>query len=115
MIAALILVFSIAGYLQSNLRSENFSANPAVNNKMIIYFQHNRHTLESQSLKNLNLLAESLFQNPGMEINVKGYSDATGSYDYNLQISRKRANFIKSYLVQIGVNPYVINAHGLGP
>ena len=48
-------------------------------------------------------------------IEVKGYTDKTGPLDYNLSISDLRANLIKNYLTNKGIQYSRIEAKGLGP
>ena len=47
-------------------------------------------------------------------IQVVGHADLMGSKTYNLALSQKRANRIKAALVQRGVSPSIITAHGVG-
>jgi len=52
--------------------------------------------------------------NPDAKIIIHGYTDLQGDEDYNIILSRKRAEFVKNYLVAKGINPsnIVIKAHG---
>ena len=113
--AAIVALVLITGYLRSDLKSDNFSMAPIVNDKMVIYFKHNSYDIQEQTLKNLNRLAEFLLQNPKSEIKIKGYTDTSGHYDYNVLISKKRATIIKNYLVKRGVKLAVIQVFGMGP
>ena len=47
-------------------------------------------------------------------INVNGYTDSTGSADYNEQLSQRRANSVGNYLIQSGVGANRISAVGFG-
>ena len=55
-----------------------------------------------------------LKNNPDAKIAIHGYTDLQGDEDYNIILSRKRAEFVKNYLVKRGINPkaLVIKAHG---
>ena len=55
-----------------------------------------------------------LKNNPDAKIAIHGYTDLQGDEDYNIILSRKRAEFVKNYLVKRGINPnsMVIKAHG---
>ncbi len=48
-------------------------------------------------------------------LQIIGYTDSTGKYDYNMQLSRKRANAVKEYLVYKGVASGRIVTDGKGP
>ena len=63
----------------------------------------------------MNNLAETLSQNPETGIALKGYTDSSGKHDSNIRISRIRAEKVKKYLVQKGVDPSRIEVNGLGP
>ena len=58
---------------------------------------------------------ETLKAFPKTEIAIRGYTDNTGNYDYNVMLSRKRANAVRDYLVRKGINPLRITAEGYGP
>lgn len=45
---------------------------------------------------------------------VEGYSDITGRADYNLRLSKERAQLVKDYLLELGVNSDKIEAIGKG-
>ena len=52
-------------------------------------------------------------EKPG-KVLVKGYADTTGSADYNMQLSQKRADAVANYLVKEGVCPKTVKAKGYG-
>lgn len=47
-------------------------------------------------------------------VTVQGYTDPAGPEDYNLQLSRKRAENVASYLVELGLDAGHVRAVGLG-
>ena len=49
--------------------------------------------------------ARALIENPGTAAGIEGYSDSTGNPDSNLELSGKRAEAVKDYLVGLGVSP----------
>jgi outer membrane protein OmpA-like peptidoglycan-associated protein len=83
--------------------------------KILIYFQHNSNELPVESYQTLNRIADFLLHSNSAGISIKGYTDSTGDYSYNVSVSRFRANTIKTYLVGKGVDPATVNAVGLGP
>jgi len=56
-----------------------------------------------------------LMHSPEVSINIKGFTDSTGSYRYNISVSEFRANTIKTYLIGKGVDIASIKTFGLGP
>lgn len=47
-------------------------------------------------------------------IYVDGYTDSTGSFEYNQMLSERRATAVSNYLRQVGVSPIRINTRGFG-
>ena len=88
---------------------------PLLERRFIIYFNYNSNELPDQSFEMLNRIAGFMLNNPTSTINVKGHTDSTGKYNYNISVSEFRANTIKTYLVGKGVEPARIKAVGVGP
>ena len=54
-------------------------------------------------------------RNPKATFTVEGYTDSLGSPEYNLDLSQRRAESVKAYLVNvIGINPMQIETRGYG-
>lgn len=51
---------------------------------------------------------------PGAKITVEGFADPAGSARYNLDLSRRRAESVRSYIGEHGVDPSLVNAVGYG-
>jgi len=49
-----------------------------------------------------------------IDINVVGYTDSVGTEEYNQQLSVRRANAVKDYMVSEGVDPGIIDVKGMG-
>ena len=50
----------------------------------------------------------------GLKLQVEGHTDSIGSDEYNRRLSEQRAEAVRSYLVQQGINPGAITASGFG-
>jgi general secretion pathway protein A len=88
---------------------------PFQEENVLIYFQHNSNELPDQSFKKLDQMADYLLHSPEVNIDIKGFTDSTGSYSYNISVSEFRANTIKTYLIGKGVDIARLKASGLGP
>ena len=80
-----------------------------------ILFATNKADLNNNSKMELNNLANIMRQNSDVSIDIKGYTDSTGSDKINNPLSLNRAQSVANYLTQNGV-PYaqLKNVQGLG-
>ena len=62
----------------------------------------------------LDVIANSMIKYPNSLIDVYGHTDSTGSDSYNLQLSQRRADAVKNYLVSRGVSAARIETLGYG-
>jgi len=62
----------------------------------------------------LDVIANSLIKYPNSLIDVLGHTDSTGSDSYNQQLSKRRADAVRNYLVQRGVSSARIETIGYG-
>jgi len=63
----------------------------------------------------LHKLVDLLKRNPKATFTIEGYTDSIGTPEYNLDLSQRRANNMKDYLVQaLGIDPGHIDARGRG-
>jgi outer membrane protein OmpA-like peptidoglycan-associated protein len=60
-------------------------------------------------------LAKEMKENPRLAVELEGYTDASGSLDYNITLSQRRVEAVRRFLVQRGIELRRINAAGLGP
>jgi len=79
-----------------------------------ITFDVNRSDVKPQFRPVLDQLAQSIQQYPGTVVQVEGHTDSTGSATYNQTLSENRANSVRNYLVQRGVDGQRIYAVGYG-
>jgi hypothetical protein len=68
-----------------------------------VFYEIDSWELKKESMSELNNLADLLLDNKGLLIEIGGYTDATGSQEYNLTLSEKRAMSVVSYLVNRGI------------
>jgi OOP family OmpA-OmpF porin len=49
-----------------------------------------------------------------IDINVVGYTDSIGTEEYNQELSVRRANAVKEFMVSEGIDPGIIDVKGMG-
>jgi len=79
-----------------------------------IYFDFNKASFKQESYDELNKLEAMMARNPGMQIEISGHTDNIGSKSYNKKLSQLRANAVKEYLVNKGVDARRIKSVGYG-
>jgi len=60
-------------------------------------------------------VVRTMNENAKIEVEIRGYTDNTGNYDGNVRISQGRANSVRDYLVQNGIEGSRIQTKGFGP
>ena len=80
-----------------------------------IQFGVNKYTLTKADQQMLDEFAQQIGQQKHYIVQVQGFTDATGSTEYNYQLSQKRADAVIQYLAaKYNVPPYRIYIIGLG-
>jgi len=62
----------------------------------------------------LNDVAAALAAQPALNVEIQGHTDSIGSAAYNLNLSQRRADSVRSYLVDKGVSAAALTAKGYG-
>ena len=104
-------------YLQSDAyrkaTNEELSKNSIQFDK--IDFMHDSETaLAGNSMEQLDNIAAILKNYPDVRIRIGGFADKTGTRAVNYEISKKRAEYIKSILVKDGIPADRISTEGFG-
>ena len=79
-----------------------------------VLFASNRATLLPEARTRLDQVAEVLLTTRERHLTVEGHTDSQGSVNFNLDLSQRRADAVRSYLVERGYQGDLIQAHGLG-
>jgi len=79
-----------------------------------VLFGVNKAQLESGGLRNLQKLADFLKQNPQQKVLIEGFTDSTGSNDLNKELSERRAESVRTALLNMGVGGDRFSTRGYG-
>jgi len=80
-----------------------------------ILFDVNRADLQPAAKANLEQLAQILNKYPDTNILIEGHTDSTGKMEWNMELSKLRAESVGTYLTQLGVDKTRFTVTGYGP
>ena len=101
------------GYMEADLRVMLKPVEDEVF-ELDIHFKTAEAIILEISFQNLDHLARKMEEKPEMQIEVAGHTDAVGSAATNQVLSEKRAEAVKTYLTQKGIDPTRISTVGYG-
>ena len=79
-----------------------------------VRFDTNKSTLTTTAKANLDKLVPVFKSYADTDIVIYGYTDSTGSAEYNLNLSQQRANSVEKYLESKGLNMSRFKMVGMG-
>lgn len=98
--------------------SKNFKLEPVKVGQTLslegVLFEEGTSNLLSSSFGALDLLLETLRDNPDMKIRLDGHTDNSGSKKASIELSERRVNTVQFYLVNRGIDKKRITGKGFG-
>lgn len=79
-----------------------------------IFFETSKANLLPASNNELDALAKALKNDPLVSLNIFGYTDSTGNEMSNIELSTKRAEAVRNYLVRKGIALKRFSCKGFG-
>ena len=80
-----------------------------------ILFDTGKATIKFQSAEVLNQIINVLKKFPKSRFRIEGYTDSTGNKQKNITLSQNRADAVKIYLIQGGIDQSRLESIGYGP
>lgn len=79
-----------------------------------VTFEFNSADLTSESRPILAAVAADVKRFPNLRIELQGHTDSVGNDAYNLQLSERRAQSVRDFLIAEGVDPQQLTSRGYG-
>jgi outer membrane protein OmpA-like peptidoglycan-associated protein len=80
-----------------------------------VYFMNGKATLTVNSKTILDKVVRTMKENPEIEVEIWGFTDNRGNYDFNVKLSKRRAESVRDYLMKNGIFGSRIKTKGFGP
>jgi OOP family OmpA-OmpF porin len=80
-----------------------------------VRFAFDKSDLDDKAQTALANLVKDLKENPRLGVELQGYTDPQGPGAYNVQLSNRRVEAVRRYLVSQGIELPRIHSIGLGP
>lgn len=81
---------------------------------VMVRFAFDKWSLDDRAETALLDVAKQLQENSGLIVQLEGYTDNVGPGSYNVQLSQRRAEAVRRYLVEKGIELHRIQSIGLG-
>lgn len=81
---------------------------------VVVRFGFDKAELDDRAQTALAELARQLKDNPNIFVTLEGYTDKSGPASYNVQLSQRRAEAVRRFMVKQGVDVHRIQSIGLG-
>ena len=79
-----------------------------------VLFASGKYELSQAASLALAKMSGVILAHPGLTLKIAGYTDSTGSDEFNLKLSGQRADAVRMFLVQQGLNPDSVTSMGMG-
>lgn len=83
-------------------------------NMQDVLFATGKYDLTSAAQIALAKISGIVISHPGLNLQVEGYTDSTGTEQFNQKLSEQRANTVRDFLTSQGLNPQNVTAVGYG-
>jgi len=80
-----------------------------------INFATNKWEITSLAEEKLDVALNAMKNNSNVEVEISGHTDNTGSRNWNMELSQKRAESVKDWFISKGISGSRITTIGMGP
>lgn len=79
-----------------------------------VLFDTASYTLRPEAREKLAKISGILLAYPGLKVQVEGYTDSTGTEEFNQRLSEQRAGMVRNYLIDQMIPASSVTAQGFG-
>ena len=79
-----------------------------------VLFDFGKYTLRQGAREKLAKVAGIVLTHPGLKLELDGYTDSIGGDAFNLRLSEQRADSVRAYLIEQGIDPGYVTSKGFG-
>ncbi len=79
-----------------------------------VLFESGKYALSTDAQLKLAKLSGIIQAHPGLNLAIEGYTDNTGTPEFNLKLSQQRADAVRAFLISQGLAPDSITSTGIG-
>ena len=79
-----------------------------------VHFDFDRSNITFATKSILDENVQWILGNPGIQILIEGHCDERGTAEYNLNLGQKRADVVREYFIQTGVQPSSLHTISYG-
>ena len=90
------------------------SARGLIVNMSDVLFDFGSYTLKPGAREKLAKISGILLAHPGLTLQIEGHTDSVGTDEFNQQLSERRADSVREFLIENGVPGSGITARGFG-
>jgi outer membrane protein OmpA-like peptidoglycan-associated protein len=91
------------------------AAHPKPPQSFTFYFVNDSDQLTEQSMSSIKTVVAAVKERlPVVTVNIVGHTDALGSKEYNMQLSRQRAKAVAGLLTDAAISPEILHLHFFG-
>ncbi len=80
-----------------------------------VVFDKGKSTLRPESIPEIDRVIQVMKANPDIKIELSGHTDSYGNMDYNIKLSKERAQAVADYMISKGISPDRLVVVGYGP
>jgi len=79
-----------------------------------IKFDSGKSSLKAESMGTINEIYQIMNEYPELKFSVEGHTDNVGADEFNLTLSKQRAETVKNQLISMGIAPERLQSNGFG-